>query len=115
MNSPLIKEAYELNTVPFRVTGEKNMDSLIRFDSDNVFLDTIKPAEDGSKDIVLRFYEGKKMTSRLDVKLNFDFESVTETDMLEREIAPVETNPKGFSFVIKPFEIKTFKIKMKKA
>jgi len=109
----LIKQAYALNSKPAMSLGEKHLDSLIRFQSSNVFLDTVKPAEDGSKDIILRFYEAKKMTSNIKVDLNFDFGSVSEVNMLENEKASVETNPQGFSFTIKPFEIKTFKVSMK--
>ncbi|HBN82935.1 MAG TPA: alpha-mannosidase [Clostridiales bacterium] len=113
MDCDLIKQAYALNSKPAMSLGEKHLDSLIRFQSSNVFLDTVKPAEDGSKDIILRFYEAKKMTSNIKVDLNFDFGSASEVNMLENEKASVETNPQGFSFTIKPFEIKTFKVSMK--
>lgn len=110
MDCDLIKQAYLLNSKPARVLGHRNLDSLIRYDSGNVFLDTVKPAEDGSSDVILRFYEAKKMTSNIDVKLNFDFKQVTEVNMLEHHKADVVTNPGGFSFTVKPFEIKTFRV-----
>ena len=41
-----------------------------------------------------------------------DLEYVYECDMLENNEKKLETKNKGFQFTIKPYEIKTFKLKL---
>ncbi len=112
MESDLIKEAYKLNNPPTMHAGYADFNSLIKFESKNVFLDTIKPSENGSEDIILRFYESKKMTSDINIILNFKFESVEEVNMLENKKSDVNFTDDGFMFTIKPFEVKTFRVKI---
>ena len=60
MDSPVVREAYDLN-VPMQVAGGSCAPfSAFAVDAPNVFIDTVKPAEDGSGDIVLRLYEAKR-------------------------------------------------------
>lgn len=48
--------------VPARHAGEAAAASALqRVDRENINLDTMKPAEDGSEDIILRLYESKKL------------------------------------------------------
>jgi alpha-mannosidase len=53
-DAPVVREAYRLN-VPLQVAaGSLEAFSAFSLDAENVFIDTVKPAEDGSGDVVLR-------------------------------------------------------------
>ena len=84
---------------------------MIRIDADNVMLETVKKAE-SSDEIVVRLYEFEN--KRADVKAQFfrELTAVSECDLLENEINPVSQQGSAFSFEIRPYEIKTFKLKV---
>nr|WP_255654269.1 alpha-mannosidase [Cohnella sp. REN36] len=94
----------------------RNGDSLpptLRFfgtDSDHVAIDTIKKAED-SEDWIVRCYEfaGKRGTVRFASSL--PIHSVDEVNLMEREASSVAHTDEGFETNIKPYEIKSFRIR----
>ncbi len=110
-----VQKAYEIN-VPLIASIEKAHKgslpeklSFITLNKDNVILETVKKAED-SDDIVVRMYEC--YNRRTEVKLTFfnDFIKICECNLLERDINEISFEKNSFSFTIKPYEIKTFKI-----
>lgn len=106
-----MREAYDLN-VPLQ-TAQGVCDSFSAFTVDvpNVFIDTVKPAEDGSGDIVLRLYEAKKADTSCHPVINIPEKSVFLCDMLENvtEAMPVQDGLFSLHFGI--FEIKTLRIR----
>ena len=110
-------KGYELN-VPLTAyysagTGNGVLPQAMSFAScsaENVFIDTVKLAEDG-EGLILRVYEayGVRCPS-VSITLAFPVTSVTECNLMEDNEADIPCND-GFSFVIKPYEIKTFRIK----
>lgn len=110
MHSPVVREAYDLN-VPMRVVkGQCAAFSAFGVDRDNVFIDTVKPAEDGSGDIILRLYEAKRADTACGLTLNIPAKRVWLCDMLEnRETElPVVDGRVGLSFGT--FEVKTVRV-----
>ena len=75
----------------------------------NVIIDTVKMAEDG-RGVILRVYEaaGKKTNAHLSVSQE-DFRAV-ECNLMEEDEKQLASDPYGFDFTIRPFEIKTFRI-----
>jgi len=111
-----VKQAYQLN-VPmpsFVAKASKGSEpaekSFVTVSADNVILEAVKKAEKEDATI-LRFYECHNTRGRVDVELNLPFKKVFECDLMEADIEQVESTKNGFSFDIKPFEIKTFKLK----
>jgi alpha-mannosidase len=86
--------------------------SMISVDKENVIVEAIKQAED-SGDIVIRMYEGYNRRSTVTATLCNNIEYVVECNLLEEAIDILKIHENQFSFVIKPFEIKTFKIRLK--
>ncbi|WP_124065591.1 glycoside hydrolase family 38 C-terminal domain-containing protein [Clostridium sp. E02] len=118
-DSGVIREGMELN-VPFRVLkkGEGRRE-FFRIDSDSVLLETVKMAEDGSGDLIMRLYESAGRHACCTVLMDFMVEFVWETSMeeilLEGKSIPV-THQKGQSFIgaeWTPFEIKTVRVRGK--
>jgi alpha-mannosidase len=83
--------------------------SMIQVDKENVVVEVIKKSED-SNDVIIRMFESYNRRSKVTVTLGKDIKSVTECNLLEKDIKPIEVQGNEFNFVIKPFEISTFKI-----
>ena len=93
-------------------TGEGELPgaSLLSVDANNVVVETVKRAEDGSG-IILRVYENKNRRTDACITWTEGFQSVAECDLLERELEKPRPAGTQISFTIKPFEIKTFKLR----
>ncbi|HPT79353.1 MAG TPA: alpha-mannosidase [Candidatus Atribacteria bacterium] len=83
--------------------------SLCSVDQDNVIIETVKKAED-SNDIILRVYEAHNKKTNAEFTFFAKNIKVRECDLMENEIGEIESKDGRFACVIKPFEIKTFKI-----
>lgn len=110
-DSSVVEEAYKLNNKPQIVKGELDEKSFAELNKRNIFIDSIKPAEDKSGDIILRLYEAKKASTSCILTFNKQPNAVFETDMLEniKEELKLCENSVGLSF--RAFEIKTLRLK----
>lgn len=120
----VVQEAYALN-VPVRPLVMKgalkpgNKFSLLGVDCENVQIETVKTAEDG-RGVIVRMYEAYGRRSRVTCTCSSLLgECITECDLLERPLEGEEealTSDRcadgnhTFTFVIKPYEIKTFRM-----
>lgn len=86
--------------------------SLISIEPSNVFLEMVKMAEDGDGYIV-RLYENRNTRTPFKVHLGFSAAEVEECDLLERPLTFVNLCENTFTGFIKPFEIKTYRIRQK--
>ena len=106
LNAPLaaVQESSHKGTLP----QEK---SFVRIDKENVFVEAVKLAED-SDDVIIRVVD--HYCSRGKVTLEFDdrIKAVKECDLMEENDKPVSFENNKFTFYIKPYEIKTFKVKL---
>ena len=111
--SDVARQGYELNVKPVVAGGAVPTFSALTIDKENVILDTMKPAEDGSGDIILRLYESKKAAVLATVTLSdlLQGEKVYLCDMLEncKEEILVENGEISLNF--RAFEVKTVRIK----
>jgi alpha-mannosidase len=79
---------------------------------DGVIIDAIKLAEDGSG-LVFRLYEANGKAENAVLELTF-FRKPTRavaTDLLEKELGPLEVNDGRIPLTFRPFEIKTVKVR----
>jgi alpha-mannosidase len=72
-------------------------------------LDTIKPAEDG-QGWILRLYEPYGSRGQVGVRTPVQLGQVINCDHLERNGEKLAADGTSFGFVIRPFEVKTFRI-----
>ena len=114
-SSDVVKQAYELNVPASVVAGGALDASYLGIDNDNIVIDTVKMAEDGSGDIIVRLYESKKAAAKAKLRPAFTkrFKAYS-CDMLEneKEVLPVTEGEIELSF--RAFEIKTVRIKKRK-
>lgn len=112
-----VQAAYELNCPAYTMVEAAHGGnlpselSLVSLDQDNVMIEVVKKAED-SNDIIIRVYEC--YNRRTTAKFTFlkDISAAGECDLMENNIESLEFSKNSFSFEIKPYEIKTFKLKV---
>ena len=110
MDSPVVREAYDLN-VPMTVThGVCESFSAFNVEAPNVFIDTVKPAEDGSGDIILRLYEAKRADTRTRLRLSIPFKSICICDMLENPEEALSDVDGAVTLDFHTFEVKTLRV-----
>ena len=110
-DSDVVRQGYELNVKPVVSKGAVDRFSAVTVDKANVILDTMKPAEDGSGDIVLRLYEAKKAATQAEVSLQFGAAKAYLCDMLENVIEEVPVTDGKIVLPFRAFEIKTVRVK----
>ncbi len=110
MDSPVVREAYDLN-VPVRVAeGACEPFSAFALDAPNVFIDTVKPAEDGSGDLILRLYEAKRADTDCTLALNIPCKKVWDCDMLENRRAELPLQDGKVALRFHTFQVRTLRI-----
>lgn len=86
--------------------------SIFSVDRGNVIIDTVKKAEDGN-DLIIRIFEALGQRGDVNVTCNIDVKSVAECDLLERvQIEGIDIQEGTFSTYMKPYELKTFRLKL---
>ncbi len=112
--SGLVREGYALNCPPTTSTprsGGAPERSFFAIDDPAIVLETVKPAEDGSGDAVLRLYESLGSAARCAIDISLPIALALETDMLERGGAPLALAGKRIVLDFRPFEIKTLRLR----
>jgi alpha-mannosidase len=89
--------------------GKTESASYFKVSAENVILETVKPAEDGSKDTILRLYESKNTYTKFNIDFGFDIREAYITNMLEENQNKLEIENNSLTLELKPFEIITVK------
>jgi len=84
--------------------------SFASIDKANAIIDTIKGAEDGDG-LIVRVYESQGARCEATVSFGFDVKDVTECNLMEVDEQAVPADGNSFKFYIKPYEIKTFRVR----
>ena len=118
-NADAAKQALALNSKLKSFVSTKhqgllgNSFSFLSSDNDQVFVRALKRAE-ASDEYVVRVYEmGGKQTQRATLTFASDIAEATEADGTEKTKGAASFSGKGLQVVIKPFSVKTFKVKLK--
>lgn len=83
--------------------------SFLCVNRDNIIIDAIKKARDGSG-IIIRVYESETRNTDVVLSLRLPFNRVVECNLMEVEEKEIECSSGAFAFHIKPHEVKTFKL-----
>ena len=80
-------------------------------DNDNIIIDTVKMAEDGSGDIIVRLYESKKAAvfTALHAAFHENFKAYA-CDMLENVKKELAVKDGAVDLTFRAFEIKTIRL-----
>lgn len=108
----VVRQGLELNVKPLLAEGTAvDGISLTGYETscDNIVLDTVKLAEDGSGDRIYRFYESKKAAVNAKIRLPQCKKAVL-CDMLENPVSEVEVEDGVVELPFHTFEIKTVRV-----
>ncbi|MFI7275641.1 alpha-mannosidase [Streptomyces sp. NPDC049879] len=107
-----VRAGYRLN-MPLRPADGVPVEPLVRSGADSVVVETVKLAEDGSGDVVVRLYEALGAPVTATLGLGFDAGTAVETDLLERPVEPrcaVAQEPGAVTLTFRPFQLVTLRI-----
>lgn len=107
--NPVVREAYAFNSPLLIVPGAAPQPkTLLECSAANIIIDTVKQAEKGNRQWVVRLYESKGMSCDCALTVGLPVSAAAETDMLERqELASLKLNDDALQLQFKPFEVKT--------
>ncbi|GAA2959323.1 alpha-mannosidase [Microbacterium schleiferi] len=104
-------EGYRLN-VPLRtVAAERPVEPLMSIMSETVIVETIKLADDGLGDVILRCYESEGGRGRVSVEPNFTAIGWQRTDLLEAAEPGTPWIDGAADLELRPFEIVTLRFR----
>ena len=83
--------------------------SLIRLEGATAIAEAFKPAEDGNG-YILRLYEPHGARGTVEVALLSEARQIIECNQIEEDVALVASNADRFSFDIRPFQIRAFRV-----
>jgi len=115
------RRGYELNhpliALPIESTGKGNLPqgkSFLSLIPSNVVATCLKKTED-SNDLILRVYESRGERTKANIEFNFPVKEIAEVDLLERPVknSDISFRNSGFSFSMNPYEIKTFRLRLR--
>jgi len=106
LNSPLVAVPAEPHPGKLGVNH-----SFLGIDSLNVIIDTAKCAEDGDE-LVIRVYESTGARGPACISFDRGIESAVECNLLEEEISSVQFSDSKIRFNVRPFDLRTFKVKL---
>jgi alpha-mannosidase len=112
-DSNVVREAYELNAPVMVVPGAGGEGSLFNLNAPNIVIEAVKPAEDGSGDVIVRLYEAKHMATGCTLMVGMPVKAAFETDMMEENATPLSSAYGKVPLEFRPFEIKTLRLKTK--
>lgn len=113
-----VKEAYLFNNPLVAVIKEESGENLepeycgASIQDENVVIEVVKRAED-SEDMIVRVYECYNRRTNTAITFARDIESMVECNLLEENEKEVVFDKNQGFFMIKPYEIKTFQVKLK--
>ena len=111
VESGVVRAGYELNVPVTVADGAAETFSLLSVDAPNVIVETVKAAEDGSGDVILRLYESKHASCDAVLTLNMPAASVCACDMLENPAEDLPLRDGRVPLHFRAFEVRTLRIR----
>ncbi|HEY2495059.1 MAG TPA: alpha-mannosidase [Paenibacillus sp.] len=107
-----VRQAWSLNN-PLRSTmgqAEARTKSILRLSTDTVMVSAVKKSEDGHK-LIVRVHDYSGSRKQMDMTSDLNIISWQECNLMERPDGDLQTEP-VITFVLDPYEIKTFEIEL---
>ena len=112
-SSGVVQSGYDLNIPVQVVEGHGGEASLFSISQGNIIIESVKPAEDGSGDVVVRLYESMRTATRCRLQTSLPFRKFCQTNMLESGAKPLKQVAQGsIELDFRPFEIKTLRLSL---
>ena len=111
-DSDVVRQGYELNVKPVVTNGTADAFSLFDVEKNNVILESVKLAEDGSGDLILRLYESRKAAVQTVLSTSLPVAKAWSCTMLEEKEEELMVENYSISLDFRAFEIKTLRLKL---
>ena len=111
-DSGLVREGYELNCPVTTLAGQAGTDSVFRVDAPNIVIETVKPAEDGSGDVIVRLYESMRTATRATLTVALPVARAFQTNLLEESPGRLAMKRGALVLDFRAFEIKTVRLRL---
>ena len=108
--SNLVREAYDLNVPALLVAGAGQAGSLFNLDAGNIVIEAVKPAEDGSRDVIVRLYEAMRSATRCTLSSSLPVRAASQVNLVEEQTAALSWQNGQVELDFRPFEIKTVRL-----
>ncbi len=109
--SYVVQCGYELNSPVAIQSGYAEEKTWLSVSAPNIVIDTVKCAEDGSGDLIVRMYECVNTATQCTLQPHFAVQEAFLTDLLEENATSVPVDPNGVSLSFRGFEVKTVRLK----
>ncbi|MBU3133814.1 alpha-mannosidase [Clostridium gasigenes] len=112
------QRAYELNVPLYTKVEEAHAGklaeniSLVNVNKNNIIIEVVKKAED-TDHLIVRMYEFHNKRTNATLEFFKDIEEICECNLMERDLETINATGNKIDFTIKPYEILTFKVKLK--
>ena len=110
-DAPVVWQAAAFNDAIAMEPGRLKAFSAFSTDSPNVLVDTVKPADDGSGDLVIRLYESKKADTVYHLLSDLPIEALVPCNLLEEGVGDA-VSPEA-ALHVRAFEVSTYRVKCK--
>jgi alpha-mannosidase len=107
----VVRAGYELNMPAMVIAGAAEERSLFALDAPNVVIEAVKPAEDGSGDVIVRLYEAMRSDTSCRLQTTLPVVRAHTATMLEEPLKPVAAARGQLRLHFRPFEIKTLRLR----
>jgi len=105
----IVRSGYDLNVPATVRRGDGGTGSLFALDAPNVIIETVKPAEDGSGDVIVRLYEAMRTATTCALACSLPAKRVTTVNMLEQKQGGATLKDGKVRLDLRPFEIRTLR------
>jgi len=109
--SGIVQETAAKNVPVQVVPGVGAKTSFFAVDNANIVIETVKLAEDGSGDMIVRLYESMNGSRKAVLETAFDVSEAWECSMLENKQKKLCADDGKIEMEFRPFEIKTVRLK----
>jgi len=113
IESDVVRQGYEFNVEPFVIEGSIPAFEAVSILPKNIILEAMKPAEDGSGDVIFRLYEAAGAAVNAEIKIELPIGKIWECNMLEEEktlLSEGKENLPVLHLAFRAFEIKTLRL-----
>ncbi len=111
-DAPVVQQAAAFNDPLLTAEGQCPAFSAFSTDHSNAMIDTVKPAEDGSGELVLRIYESKKADTFFRLRSDLPVEALVPCNLLEEPIGDPLTP--DASLHLRAFEVSSYRVKLRR-
>ncbi len=110
-DAPVVQQAAAFNDPLLQEEGSCASFSAFAADRPNVIADTLKPADDGSGDLVIRLYESKKADTFFRLTSDLAVDALVPCDLPE-EASGAPLAPDAWLH-LRPFEVATYRVQLR--